>query len=162
MSLSETILPTPPNKSRRRKSNPEEWKKTKDKRKRHMPTQRPEPPRCFHNGPTYKCKSLRMSDGKEFHDAFYKYPVKTQQDTFILKHIEVSLPQRERSKQNGGKKSVAVKYLVKIKGTKDFKIQVCQKTFLGILGVSRFRVNNIAKNYATTEGLLKKEVALGS
>ncbi|KAG8334252.1 hypothetical protein J6590_094798 [Homalodisca vitripennis] len=34
MSLSEHILPTPPKKSMKRKSNADEWKKTKDKRKR--------------------------------------------------------------------------------------------------------------------------------
>ncbi|KAG8246182.1 hypothetical protein J6590_089977 [Homalodisca vitripennis] len=33
MSLSEHILPTPPDKSKEKESNPEEWKKTKDKRK---------------------------------------------------------------------------------------------------------------------------------
>lgn len=88
-----------------------------------------------------------MADIKEFHEGLYKYQEKTEQDTFILKHIDVSPPKRDRSKKNGGKKTVATKYFVKIKGTKDFKIQVCQNTFIGILGVSRFRVNKIAKDY---------------
>uniref|UniRef100_A0A1B6LBY1 DUF7869 domain-containing protein n=1 Tax=Graphocephala atropunctata TaxID=36148 RepID=A0A1B6LBY1_9HEMI len=115
-----------------------------------MPSGLPEAPKCSHNGPTYRCKSLRMSDIQEFHGSFYKTPVKTVQDSFILKHIEVSMPKRDRSKKNGGKKSVSVKYFVKVKGTTKFKIQVCQNTFLGVLNVSRFRVNNIAKNFAIT------------
>jgi hypothetical protein len=43
-----------------------------------------------------------------------------------------------------------IRYFVKVSNTENFQIQVCGKTFLAILGISRFRVNRIAKNYALT------------
>ncbi len=103
-----------------------------------------------------------MSDIKEFHANFYSTTMKTKQDTFILKHIEVRKPQRERNKiESSSRKGVSVQYFVKLAKTDKFQVQVCQKAFLNILHVSKDRVQRIARNFLST-GQLPKEKRGGS
>lgn len=109
-------------------------------------------PSCDHKGnKTFRCKNLRIVDVKEFHDNFYKTTDKATQDAFILKYIGIREPARRRSKKmDSSKKGISVNYYVKVKSAGDFKLQVCQKTFLNILLISKDRVQRIARNHLRT------------
>nr|CAH7750010.1 unnamed protein product [Callosobruchus chinensis] len=103
-----------------------------------------------------------MCDIQDFHTKFYSRKDKIIQDFFILKHINAEKPKRERvTKSTSSRKGVAVKYFVKVQGTKKFCVQVCQRAFLHILGVSKDRVQRIARNYVYA-GTLPKENRGGS
>nr|CAH7765196.1 unnamed protein product [Callosobruchus chinensis] len=80
----------------------------------------------------------------------------------FIHHINAEKPKRERvTKSTSSRKGVAVKYFVKVQGTKKFCVQVCQRAFLHILGVSKDRVQRIARNYVYA-GTLPKENRGGS
>lgn len=152
-----TVKSVTTGKGRKRCSDPSKWKKTIAKNQRHTPMEPPEYPQCGHNGKTYRCATLQMSNIQEFHSKCYASKSKIEQDTFILKYIEIAKPKRNRVEKIGSsRKTVAVKYFVKIKGTNKFQIQVCQRAFLNILHISKDRVQRIARNYLNT-GLLSKE-----
>nr|CAH7745338.1 unnamed protein product [Callosobruchus chinensis] len=103
-----------------------------------------------------------MCDIQDFHTKFYSRKDKIIQDFFILKHINAEKPKRERvTKSTSSRKGVAVKYFVKVQGTKKFCVQVCQRAFLHILGVSKDRVQRISRNYVYA-GTLPKENRGGS
>lgn len=103
-----------------------------------------------------------MQDIKDFHGLFYSLKTKTEQDNFILKYLSVRVPLRSRArKPNSSRKSVAINYFVKIKETRDFKVQVCQNTFKDILQVSKDRIQRIGRNFSHT-GLPVKENRGGS
>nr|CAH7751566.1 unnamed protein product [Callosobruchus chinensis] len=92
-----------------------------------------------------------MRDIREFHANFYSNETKIEQDAFLLKYIAISKPKREScTKANSSRKGVAVQYYVKLVASKTFQLQVCQNTFLGILHVSKDRVQRIARNNILT------------
>ncbi|KAG8279513.1 hypothetical protein J6590_103454 [Homalodisca vitripennis] len=103
------ISPAEKGKGRKKKADPENWKRTIAKRQRHKSKKLPNMPYCSHKGnKTFGCKSLRMGVVKEFHDNFYKETDKAIQDSFILKYIRIRQPARRRcSKENSSKKATA-------------------------------------------------------
>ncbi|RZF42031.1 hypothetical protein LSTR_LSTR006624 [Laodelphax striatellus] len=119
---------------------------------RHKPKNLPNMPKCDHKGnKTFRCKNLKIGDVKDFHDNFYKSVEKPTQDAYILKYIGISQPARRRSvKEDSSKKGISVNYFIKVKNASDFKFQVCQKTFLGVLNISKDRVQRIARNHLNT------------
>lgn len=114
-------------------------------------------PVCEHNGKTYRCKKLTMRDIRSFHVNFYSNETKISQDAFLLKYMSVKKPTRSRSvKENSSRKSVATQYFVKLFDTRNFQLQVCKSTFMGILDVSKDRLKRIAREHVST-GQLPKE-----
>nr|CAI5822403.1 unnamed protein product [Callosobruchus analis] len=88
----------------------------------------------------------RVSDPSKWKRTISKIKDKIIQDSFILRHINAKKPKRERvTNSTSSRKGVAVKYFVKVHGTKKFCAQVCQRAFLHILGVSKDRVQRIAQ-----------------
>lgn len=64
--------------------------------------------------------------------------------------MSVAIPSRSRVKVAGSsRKSVAIKYFVKIRETKYFKVQVCQNTFKDILQISKDRTQRIGRVFFT-------------
>lgn len=89
-----------------------------------------------------------MADIQEFHSAFYSSTNKQIQDTFILKYIDIKKTKRDRAKKPGStRKKIALSYFVKVHHTDKFQMQVCQKTFLNILHVTKSRVQRVANRY---------------
>lgn len=98
-----------------------------------------------------------MGDIQQFHSNFYSTTSKIEQDKFILKYIQPEIPKRNRSiKPNSSKKKVSTRYFIKVKNTDHFQLEVCQRSFLNILHISKDRVQRIARNYLDT-GLLPVE-----
>nr|CAH7760115.1 unnamed protein product [Callosobruchus chinensis] len=92
-----------------------------------------------------------MRDIREFHANFYSNETKIEQDAFLLEYIAISEPKKKRcTKANSSRKGVAVQYYVKLVASITFQLQVCQNTFLGILHVSKDRVQRIARNHILT------------
>ncbi|XP_039278564.1 uncharacterized protein LOC120350175 [Nilaparvata lugens] len=142
------------------------WKRTKEKIARHKPSQMPEFPKCNHFTGAFQCRTLTMRDVQKFHGLFYKRPERQHQNNFILRNVEIKNVQRRRSREHKTKEKSQLlrttKYFVKT--TAGDKVPVCMNSFLSILGVSRFRVNNITnelkKNGEVVErrgGFRKKE-----
>lgn len=94
-----------------------------------------------------------MQDVRRFHQAFYSDSNKVSQDSLLLKYCTGEVPKRERIKVEGSsRKGIAIKYHVKtfrqMKGATI--IQVCQQSFLSILGVSKSRVQRVVKKHLET------------
>lgn len=110
-------------------------------------------PSCSHTKKGFLCSQLTHQDVRRFHQDFYNTSNKIQQDHFILKHTSQETPIKRRVRKNYERQlsndqrtsSITIKYFVKTR----FKrmLQVCSKTFLGILNISKFRVQNIGKTY---------------
>lgn len=97
-----------------------------------------------------------MIDLHSFHTRFYKNKDKKSQDAFILKHIKgASISRRRPRKATRKEKEISTKYYIYSKSTKKM-IRVCQKAFLDILGIKRYRVETIAKKFLKN-GLLPEE-----
>ncbi|XP_046983959.1 uncharacterized protein LOC124553979 [Schistocerca americana] len=53
----------------------------------------------IHNGPTYKCRKLRMLGIQQFHKNFYSSPNKIELDTFMLKYLRAEKSERDTLKR---------------------------------------------------------------
>lgn len=101
--------------------------------------------------------SLTMNDLIAFHSHYYKNKDKKSQDAFILKHIKGSYTSRRRPRQGNRKeKELTTKYYVYSRSAKKM-IRVCQKTFMNILDIKRYRVERISKMFLK-DGLKVSEV----
>ncbi|XP_046666533.1 uncharacterized protein LOC124358283 [Homalodisca vitripennis] len=131
-----------PENARKKQRQPENWKVTKQKLQRYSPKAMPNYPTCGHRGKCLNCSLLTMVDIKEFHAAFYTVRTKMSQDAFILKYCSVSTPVRYRPRSGDrGKKTIKYKYFVK--NQVGNRIEVCRRAFLGILGITKHRVEGV-------------------
>lgn len=90
-----------------------------------------------------------MHEIQKFHKNFYHLKTKIDQDKFLLKYIETTYKRRRRPKNNAYNASdFRSKYFVP--GLQMRLVPVCLKSFVGILNISRFRLNLIAKKYYET------------
>lgn len=113
---------------------------------RHSAKTLPDPPKCNHKDGALQCKTLKMHEILKFHENFYRSKCKTDQDKFLLKYIETKHKKRRRPKnERYNTPDCRSKYFVP--GAQMRLIPVCLNTFLGILNVSRFRLNLLAKRY---------------
>lgn len=96
-----------------------------------------------------------MQDIRRFHQAFYSTSRKVVQDSFPLKYTVQNKPARtSRAKIAGSsRKTTSNSYFIP---TKKGPVQVCAKSFLTILGVSKYRVQILCRTHLTT-GLPPKE-----
>ena len=129
---------------------------------RHSWSNSPRPPVCGHNLAAFQCSLLTHRDIKYFHATFYAVPKKTLQDCLILKYTSATAPARPRSRKEPGSKAekgCSIKYYVKKAvlppGKKLMVIPVSRDTFLGILQISRDRVQRVCKRHLLT-GLAPK------
>lgn len=90
-----------------------------------------------------------MQELLKFHSIFYSKKNKIYQDTLILKYTEINSKKRRRPKNNKyNTQSFQCKYY--IPNAAMIKVPVCLNTFVKVLGVSRFRINRVVKNYKST------------
>lgn len=112
---------------------------------KHLPCK----PTCKHKSEKLKCSTITMQDVRKFHESFYLLKDKLRQDTFILKHVKGTKTQRHRPRsdtRNYKPRNLQLKYKIYCRAQLKM-VQVCQKTFLRILGVKRYRVESAVKNY---------------
>lgn len=112
-------------------------------------------PDCGHDSKTFRCSNIKPQDIRRFHQEFYRNSGKVAQDTFILTYTSQSTPQRtSRAKIPGSsRKTCSNIYFVK---TLNGCQQVCAKAFLSILGISRYRVQNLCRKHLAN-GVSPKE-----
>ena len=112
---------------------------------RYSPSSLPIYPNCNHNSQSYQCRTLSMGDVLNFHKAFYSSKHKISQDNFILKYCNSTTTKRNRpTTGTRTSKNIAIKYHVRSKQTGD-SIPVCRNAFLGILLLTKNRVNGVVK-----------------
>lgn len=121
-----------------------------NKNYRYKPKGLPNFPVCEHNTNAFQCRTLRMRDAKKFHDIFYSSNIKTEQDVLILKYTKFGSVKRHRPKneKNACKKFHTKYYIPFYQDDETLNlVQVCQATFLGIIQVSRSRVETVIRNF---------------
>lgn len=83
-----------------------------------------------------------------FRDRFYSNKTKILQDTFLLKYMKAKVPVRRTVKNPKNQRGVTVSYFIWVaEGT---VVPVCAATFQSILGISRARLQRLAKNHVIT------------
>lgn len=95
-----------------------------------------------------KCQSLTTTDIYYFHKAFYEHKDKKSQDNFLIKHMILAPVKRRRVSPENATTSpskCSVSYFVRTQ--KKTMIRVCLNSFINILHISRFRLNNLSKQY---------------
>lgn len=108
-----------------------------------------------------KCNAISIADLAHFHTSYYALKDKIKQDTFILNHVLGCQTKRRRPRSNNiyGKnykpRAMQAYYRVYCKSLKKMMF-VCQKAFLNILHIKRYRIENILKNYYQ-KGIFPKE-----
>lgn len=94
-----------------------------------------------------------MNQIKRFHDKLYSVKEKAVQDTYILKCCHAEKP-KKNDKNKRRNNSVSINY--KIPDEKGNLIRVCKNAFLGITGLSRFRIERIVKNFLINHDVPKE------
>lgn len=124
---------------------------------RYSSVQLPIKPTCQHRKGVFKCGLLTMRDLNNFHSAFYKHQDKETQDAFLLKYCCATITKRKRptNKKHTPKKFHTKFTVHSILNKKN--IPVCQKAFLGILNITKHRVQYIMKKFLETGGEPVKE-----
>lgn len=110
----------------------------------------PKFPDCEHNTKGFQCRTLRMRDIYNFHKNFYASNIKTEQDVLILKYTKFDPVKRHRPKNDKhASKKFHTKYYVPFRQDNETlkSIPVCQATFIGIIQVSRSRVETVIRNF---------------
>lgn len=121
---------------------------------RHAPTGFPTLPTCGHrerevgSKHCYDCSRLNLQDIRRFHQGFYKSCNKIDQDQFLMRYAKGKAPKRHRPKdQNSSERGMAIEYFIpsyRNEGGSEL-VKVCQKAFLSILNVSKFRVQRLCR-----------------
>lgn len=146
-------------KSRKKHVYPTQWRRNKEKKERYSSPGQPIIPKCKHNkkGKSYECNLLSNKDIQLFHNAFYNDANKITQDQFILKYTSGYTPLRQRGHGHRENKGITLKYYVLKQNNSKKMIQVCRETFLGILRISKNRVQGVSKRFLSSEGKMPKE-----
>ncbi|XP_041989213.1 uncharacterized protein LOC121740540 [Aricia agestis] len=141
------------NSSRKRNAEPGKWKRNLAKRQRYSAKTLPKRLMCTHKK-TFKCMSLKMSDVKDFFESFYAQPDKQKQDAMLLKHCTpITVKRRRCTNSSKAKQRFQTKFYIYSK-SENKKVQVCQRYFLTILQITKYRVQRIMKEYYDTGNLL--------
>nr|CAH7752455.1 unnamed protein product [Callosobruchus chinensis] len=88
-----------------------------------------------------------MRDIKTFSDTFYANSNKIVQDSILLKFCSIGSAQRIRNPLSTRNRSVAISCFVRTenKGL----LPVCKAAFLGILNISKHRIDGLMKRFFT-------------
>lgn len=101
----------------------------------------------------FECFRLNMQDVRRFHQAFYKTSNKIEQDHFIVRYAKGKPPKRHRLQQeNSSERGMAIDYFIpsyRIEGGSEL-VKVCQKCFVDILKISKFRIQRLCRNELMT------------
>lgn len=111
---------------------------------------------CRHKK-NFGCLTLSMKDVKLFYDNFYADPDKRKQDAYILKHCTPCTVSRRRPvKSKYGKQDFQTKFYIYCQSLKK-RVQVCQRYFLTVLQITKYRVQTVLKEYYKTGKLLSEK-----
>lgn len=109
---------------------------------------------CSHNTTSYKCNTVTLRDIKLIRKKFYATPDKVMQDIKLCHMLGVCAKARKRSiKDNPKNRLLNITYF--LQSSQQKSIRVCQAFFTASLGISKNRVNTVAKTIH--EGGVPKE-----
>lgn len=100
---------------------------------------------CEHSTKALKCTTLTMHDIQLIHQKFYKRPTKLDQDVMLFKLC--SIKKTKQRPDFKGKKKFTTYYSVFVNKK---KVPICQKFFLNIFGIKKYRVEYLMKKYYET------------
>ncbi|CAH2088951.1 unnamed protein product [Euphydryas editha] len=130
--------------ARKKTKDPTKWKTNIAKCLRYssksMPTRV-----CEHNTKALKCATLTMNDLSKIHQNFYKNPTKHDQDIILFKLC--SIQKTKETPNFKGKKKFKTNYSVFINKK---RVPICQKFFLNIFGIKKYRVEYLMKKFYET------------
>nr|CAD7199394.1 unnamed protein product [Timema douglasi] len=150
ISEEEGIVETPLNKSRKKKTRPETWKRNIERKARHRPKGFPKMPTCDHRGKSgYKFNQLSMQDIRKIHYKYYKDADLQSKKNFILQHVSVSSAKWSRLPEgsNSRRKVSPTFFLPKQRQDNKENVKVCRSAFLTILQESRNRIQKLCHKY---------------
>ena len=101
-----------------------------------------------------KCATLTKQDIKEFHEKFYKDSCKIRQDQLISRFCVSYLPKRQRHRDGTKPKAKTICYFVQKCNKK--QVKVCRTAFLGLLGLTKHRVNGVVGRFLLDGDLSEK------
>lgn len=163
-----SVTPSVKGKGRKKQRNPALWKKNVQKKALYTSKCLPKLPDCHHKDrKDLHCSKVTLQDVRKFHNMFYPRKmdyssVKIEQDNMILKYTLTESPKRQRAR--GERKQVTKtwhKYYIPVtKHGETKQYQICQKTFLSILNISKKRVQRLCRMHFET-GASPKETRGG-
>lgn len=101
-----------------------------------------------------------MQDINRFHSAFYSVKSKTSQDAFLLKYCSTDPPKRNRP-GDGSRSTKSVSYQYFIETVAGNRIEVCRQTFIGVLGITKHRVEGVFTRFKKDGSLIPVETRGG-
>ncbi|CAH2101311.1 unnamed protein product [Euphydryas editha] len=135
--------------ARKRRVNAANWTKNRAKEERYAAKHLPVKPTCEHKCKKLQCSKIPLQDVRKLHESFYRLKDKLKQDSFILKHVKGIKTKRRRPRsesRNYKPRGLQLKYMIYCRSQVQM-MQVCQKAFLQVLQIKRYRVENVIKNY---------------
>ena len=92
---------------------------------------------CKHKqGSVYKCYEVTAEDVQEFRSCLFKTAVKTNQDTVLIKHVQITKPSRIRNASTRKfSRPIACAYYIEEKS--NGKKRKCRATFLDAVGPTK-------------------------
>lgn len=139
--ISESVKP------RKRKLNPENWKKSREKVRKRLLKDKGFQIICNHDSKKSFCKADKLTDEqvKNFHDKYWSLLDAVKEKMFIQRHIEVSTVSRHRVKESARKRQRLLSTSYKVPTEHGF-LNVCKKTFMSILSVNRRKLEKAAQD----------------
>lgn len=116
----------------------------------------PDYPKCNHLFGAFQCRTLTLRDVQNFHSSFYKRLETEYQNNVILRYEKIKNVHRRRSRKTKAKEKSKLLRITKyfVRNTRGEKVPVCMESFIAILGVSRYRVNNLTNDFKKSGGSL--------
>lgn len=115
-------------------------------------------PNCGHRGKphqAFQCCSLTMQDVTALaHGTVYKYCQKVEQDTVILKYMDLATPKRKKNGELVKGKDVSIKYFITAQSKR--RVPVCKTAFMDIFSIKKDRLSGIGNNFFK-KGKIPKE-----
>lgn len=117
---------------------------------RYTPKLLPKMPKCNHKSEKslFKCKHVRGHDTTSFVKGFYEARSKLGQDAFILMYSKIHSPKNTHRRKHGSGKTFRVEHFIRTRNGK--LLRICQKTFIGILNITKLRVKGVCSCHLQT------------
>lgn len=95
-----------------------------------------------------------MMDVRAFHSNFYKHQSKPEQDNFIIKYTQMSIPTRRRNNKGGSGRKWSCKYFIKKQNLKE--VPVCLQTFVQVLCIGRDRLKGVLNRHFSSGSMARE------
>lgn len=143
-------------KPRKRKLQPDKWKKNQERKIKRTAKDKGYTVVCSHTSDKSYCKVDQLTEDEiqQFHDKYWSVDNSVGQTKFLQRHIVVQSVSRRKSGSNGSRKRMwSTKYSVQ---GKEKPIQVCKESFMSILSIKRAKVEKASKDIIKPDEAIKE------